>query len=146
MGRRYEQSVSVLFTGQWNYPDWYDDGSCVDLPLSMFFGEENEDDTQLIGPGVLHRAQKVCGACPVQSKCLAYALDKHILHGIWAGTSGRTRARVWAMERRGEVTRAEVLDDFGRGDGERYEKLPRRRSGRDIPLDQLVDAGLRETG
>jgi WhiB family redox-sensing transcriptional regulator len=124
---RYDQSVAVgLFTGRWNYPDWYHDGKCVNLPLAMFFGEENETDTQLIGPGVLHRAQKICGSCPVRAQCLEYALDKHILHGIWSGTSGRTRARIWAMERRGEVTRAQVLVDFACGRGQRYEKLPPR--------------------
>lgn len=124
-----------LFTGRWNFPDWYDDGECIDLPKSMFFGEENETDTQLIGPGVLHRAQKVCAVCPVRAKCLAYALDKHILHGIWAGTSGRTRARIWAMERRGDVTRSQVLADFSSGEGERYEKLPYRRRQSDVMSD-----------
>lgn len=144
---KYDQTVTVgLFTGRWNYPDWYDEGDCVDLPLSTFFGEENETDTQLIGPGVLHRAQKICSGCPVKAQCLEFALAKHILHGIWAGTSGRTRARVWAMERRGEVTRSQVLSDFATGRGQRYEKLPRRRSAgdrKDVLLDQPVDAGLR---
>jgi WhiB family redox-sensing transcriptional regulator len=91
----------------------------------MFFGEANETDTQLISPGVLHAAQKVCDTCPVKAECLAYALDRKILHGIWAGTSGRARARIWAMERRGEVSREQVLEDYAEGRGGRYERLRR---------------------
>ena len=114
--------------------------------MSTFFGEENETDTQLIGPGVLHRAQQICGMCPVKKQCLKYSLDKHILHGIWAGTSGRTRARIWAMERRGDVTREEVLEDFANDEVERYEKLPRRLARGNVALDESVDAGLGQVG
>lgn len=96
------------------------------MEWAVFFGEENEDDTQLIGPGALRKAQSICETCPVAMQCLEHALEKKILHGVWAGTSGRTRARIWAMERRGQVTRAQVLVDFANGDSERYERLPRR--------------------
>lgn len=124
----YDRSDIVgLFTGNWGYPDWYADGRCRGMSWSVFFGPPNETDTQLIGPGVLHRAQRICFDCPVRAACLEYALRKHIQHGIWAGTSGRTRARIWAMERRGEVTRTEVLTDFAAGRRERYERLPRYR-------------------
>jgi WhiB family redox-sensing transcriptional regulator len=109
----------------WRFPDWYDHGACRGLPLSYFFGEENETDTQLISPGTLHRAQQICAGCPVRAKCLEFVLDHKILHGVWAGTSGRARARIWAMERRGEVTRAEVLTDYAEGRGTRYERLRR---------------------
>lgn len=123
----YDQSVVIgLFTGRWEWPDWYDKALCHDMEWAVFFGEENEDDTQLIGPGALRKAQGICAQCPVIAQCLAHALDKRILHGVWAGTSGRTRARIWAMERRGQVTRAQVLADFADGETERYERLPRR--------------------
>src|SRR5215831_183065 len=109
----------------WKYPEWYDDGACRDLPLSIFFGAENATDTQLISPGELRRAQEICGSCPVRAKCLSYALERKILHGVWAGTSGRTRARIWAMERRGEVSREQVLTDYAAGRSGRYERLRR---------------------
>jgi hypothetical protein len=102
------------------------------MPQAYFFGEENETDTQLISPGVLHRAQRICAECPVRHKCLEHSLERHILHGIWAGTSGRTRARIWAMERRGEVTRAEVLADYRDGDTARYERLRPRQMAASI--------------
>lgn len=117
--------VVGLFTGRWEWPDWYDKAYCTDMDWAVFFGEENADDTQLIGPGALRKAQQICAQCPVISDCLAHSLDKRILHGVWAGTSGRTRARIWAMERRGEVTRAQVLADYADGETERYEKLPK---------------------
>jgi WhiB family redox-sensing transcriptional regulator len=113
----------ALLSGRWRYPAWYDEANCRDRPISEFFGKENETDTQLISPGVLHRAQRICNDCPVRMKCLEHALAKRIMHGIWAGTSGRARARIWAMERRGEVTRTEVLADFASGDGAQYERL-----------------------
>jgi WhiB family redox-sensing transcriptional regulator len=140
----YDKSVVVgLFTGRWTYPDWYLDGKCNGMGWSIFFGKANETDTQLIGPGVLHRAQRICGSCPVKAQCLEYALAKHIQHGIWAGTSGRTRARIWTMERRGQVTREQVLDDFAHGRREQYEKLPNRS---DVRFDESVDAGLGQVG
>lgn len=121
----YDQSVVVgLFTGRWEWPDWYSRARCADMDWAVFFGEENEDDTQLIGPGALRKARDVCAGCPVLAQCLEHALAKRILHGVWAGTSGRTRARIWAMERRGEVTRSQVLADFASGETERYERLP----------------------
>jgi WhiB family redox-sensing transcriptional regulator len=95
------------------------------MSWDVFFGEANETDTQLIGPGVLSRAKRICDSCPVASQCLEHALGKRIQHGIWAGTSGRTRARIWTMERRGEVTRAEVLTDYAQGRRDRYERLRR---------------------
>jgi WhiB family redox-sensing transcriptional regulator len=124
----YDQVVVVgLFTGRWTWPDWYDRGKCLDMEWSTFFGTENETDTQLIGPATLRDAREICAVCPVSHKCLAFALAEHMQHGIWAGTSGRTRARIWAMERRGEVTREQVLSDYASGDTEHYEKLPVRR-------------------
>lgn len=133
--------VVGLFTGRWQFPDWYDLAQCRDMEWAVFFGEQNEDDTQLIGPGALRKAQSVCAQCPVAAQCLAHALDKRILHGVWSGTSGRTRARIWAMERRGEVTRNEVLADFANGETDRYERLPRRVGvGVDVGLDEPVDA------
>jgi WhiB family transcriptional regulator, redox-sensing transcriptional regulator len=39
-------------------------------------------------------AQRVCATCPVQLRCLEYALAARIEHGVWGGTSSRQRSRI----------------------------------------------------
>jgi len=38
------------------------------------------------------RAISICQSCPVQAKCLTWALDNHEFYGIWGGTTARQRA------------------------------------------------------
>jgi hypothetical protein len=40
------------------------------------------------------RASIICERCPVTKQCLDYALDRHSLNGIWAGTSERGGWRI----------------------------------------------------
>lgn len=39
-------------------------------------------------------AVSICGACPVQDRCLATALRLHPIAGIWAGTTQVDRERM----------------------------------------------------
>lgn len=39
-------------------------------------------------------ARAICRTCPVQVACLEYALDNHIVHGMWGGQSVRERERI----------------------------------------------------
>lgn len=41
-------------------------------------------------------ARALCAECPAKDPCLEYALDNHIDHGVWAGTSERERRRMRA--------------------------------------------------
>lgn len=41
-------------------------------------------------PGT-HRAVKFCSDCVVKNACLNYAIENEIYHGVWGGTSQRTR-------------------------------------------------------
>jgi WhiB family redox-sensing transcriptional regulator len=66
------------------------DGKCRQLPPNTFFPSD--------GVGV-EIARRICAGCPVASPCLEYALQHHIDHGVWGGTSERQRKRI-ARERR----------------------------------------------
>jgi WhiB family transcriptional regulator, redox-sensing transcriptional regulator len=42
------------------------------------------------GKGV-EAARRYCAECPVRARCLDYALENHIEHGVWGGASERER-------------------------------------------------------
>lgn len=45
-------------------------------------------------------AKKLCGFCPVQNTCLAYALEANEPEGVWGGLNPHERRKMrWAAER-----------------------------------------------
>jgi WhiB family transcriptional regulator, redox-sensing transcriptional regulator len=64
---------------------WMARGKCRELPPDTFFPSD--------GAGV-EVARKICADCPVKSPCLEYAMENHIDHGVWGGTSERERRRI----------------------------------------------------
>lgn len=70
--------------------DWMDNGICRDHLPATFFPSD--------GVGV-EVAKRICATCPVVNTCLEYALENHIDHGVWGGTSERQRRRI--MKARG---------------------------------------------
>lgn len=68
-------------------PAWQARGRCRSGPgPDPFFpgrGESHEE------------AQAFCTGCEVRSECLEYALDNGVDHGVWGGTSGTERRRIW---------------------------------------------------
>ena len=48
------------------------------------------------------RARLICGGCPVQSECLAEALDNRIEWGVWGGLTERERRLL--LRQRSDVT------------------------------------------
>jgi len=64
---------------------WMAEGNCRFEPPATFFPSD--------GVGV-EVAKKICETCPVREPCLDYALDNHIDHGVWGGTSERQRRRL----------------------------------------------------
>jgi WhiB family redox-sensing transcriptional regulator len=65
-------------------------GNCREQAPDLFFPSD--------GVGV-EVAKRVCVDCPVKSPCLEYAMEHHIDHGVWGGTSERERRRI-ARQRR----------------------------------------------
>lgn len=81
---------------------WMSEGNCRLYPPATFFPSD--------GVGV-DRARKICKDCPVLGRCLDYALDERIEHGVWGGCSERERRRI-LKRRRDDATRAGI--DTGR--------------------------------
>ncbi len=71
-------------------PVWMLDALCRDAPRGAFFPSD--------GVGV-ERAKKVCVECSVRAKCLEYALEYRIEHGVWGGCSERERRRILRQRR-----------------------------------------------
>jgi WhiB family redox-sensing transcriptional regulator len=65
-------------------------GTCADQDPSFFFPSD--------GVGVA-KARKVCADCPMNTRCLEYALEHRIEHGVWGGTSERQRRRILKARR-----------------------------------------------
>ena len=61
---------------------WRDDAACRGEATSVFF----PDASQPAAP-----ALAICRNCPVRAPCLAYAIENHIVHGVWGGASVRRR-------------------------------------------------------
>ena len=69
---------------------WMADGNCRLHPPATFFPSD--------GVGV-DRARKICKGCPVGDRCLDYALENRIEHGVWGGCSERERRRILKRRR-----------------------------------------------
>ena len=69
---------------------WMADGNCRLHPPATFFPSD--------GVGV-DRARKICKDCPVAGRCLEYALEARIDHGVWGGCSERERRRILKRRR-----------------------------------------------
>lgn len=42
-------------------------------------------------PDLLSAAKSLCEGCPVRERCLNYAIDQRLSHGVWGGLTGDER-------------------------------------------------------
>ena len=61
---------------------WRSKAACHGLDPTIFYPDETDDPSP---------AKAVCAGCPVQSECLAFALQNPQLQGVWGGTSETER-------------------------------------------------------
>ncbi len=81
--------ASSLILGSADY-SWRVDSLCRDTDPDLFFpvGTTGQALVQT------ERAKEVCGECPVNIKCLDYALETNQDSGIWGGTSEEERRSI----------------------------------------------------
>ena len=90
----YDESEAVLDPE--DMPTWRDDASCRGMDISVFFPDESD-------VAAISNAKNICGGCPVQQDCVAYAVEHNQTDGVWGGTTRQERRklrRIWVQEMR----------------------------------------------
>ena len=82
----------VTTLNEYQIAKWMQEGRCAHEPPSMFFPSD--------GVGV-EVARRICATCPVKERCLEYALEHRIEHGVWGATSERQRRRILKKRKSG---------------------------------------------
>jgi hypothetical protein len=75
----YDDRYAGLLRGM---PAWYADAACLGVDPDLFFPEKGQNDDD---------AKAVCGGCDVRAECLAYALERRNLVGVWGATNANER-------------------------------------------------------
>lgn len=100
------------------YPDWQKDAHCRGTGVDNYFGEDEKQNRRNFKQ--LRNAAKLCEVCPVFTECLRWSLEMREEYGLWAGTSGRVRRRIFTLLDNDETTVDDVIEVFLNGGGERY--------------------------
>jgi WhiB family redox-sensing transcriptional regulator len=100
------------------YPEWQRQAHCAGVGVNYYFGDDDEQPTMSIRQ--VRDASKLCDVCPVFTECLTWALSTREEYGVWAGTSGRVRRRIFKMMDNGETTVQDVVEEFRHGRGHTY--------------------------
>lgn len=76
--------------------NWRDDAACLHADPDLFF------PIATAGPALdqIDQAKRICRACPVQQRCLAWALELGVESGIWGGTTEDERRAIHAAAAR----------------------------------------------
>ena len=79
--------------------DWRHRAACRDEDPELFFPVSE------VGPGARQAAEAkaVCARCPVRSRCLDYAIDNGLDHGVFGGTTERERSDLVRARRQHQV-------------------------------------------
>ena len=70
--------------------NWRDDAACLNADPDLFF------PIGTTGPALdqIDQAKRICQACPVRKRCLAWALDLGAASGVWGGTTEDERRAI----------------------------------------------------
>lgn len=67
---------------------WEARAACRDADPNIFFPEKGATKA------AVREAKAVCRACPVKAECLAGALERREMYGIWGGTTETDRRKL----------------------------------------------------
>lgn len=115
-------------TFKWRaFPEWHEDAKCRSMNPkesdSIFFGESDDDHRTTMTVSRLREVKEFCMSCPVWETCMRHALTAPERHGVWAGTSKRTRLRILSKIEQGRTTVDQVIDDYRNGRERKYESI-----------------------
>jgi WhiB family redox-sensing transcriptional regulator len=70
--------------------NWKLQGSCNSYPYELMWpvGTTGPAEAQT------SQAKAVCAACPIETKCLQYAVENHEAYGIWGGLTEEERRQI----------------------------------------------------
>lgn len=71
--------------------NWQGRAACGGARAWLFFGPDAETEPERRIREA--KAKAICASCPVQAKCLDYALEHHVRSGVWGGLNDRERYR-----------------------------------------------------
>lgn len=87
-----EFSNSLMLSLGLKHPDdgeWRDDASCKTMGNKMFFDNLHNNSKEVAQRMI--EVKTLCGGCPVNEKCLDFALKNEIKYGIWGGKTPQER-------------------------------------------------------
>ena len=69
--------------------DWRANAACRDADPDLFF------PIGTTGPALrqVQEAIRICQTCPIQVRCLTWALEQGVTDGVWGGTTARAVVR-----------------------------------------------------
>lgn len=125
------------------FPAWHLQAACSRAKEEAFFGVRDTSTRPAVSKSDIARAKAICAECPVFRSCLETALgyvgENREEYGIWAGTSGRTRKRIWDLVDKGTEKLVDVINNICAGHGSQYEHMEVRM----IPVAELQLTALK---
>ena len=82
---------------------WRDAAACRTADTALFFAPRGATASW-------RAALAICETCPVRQRCLDYALDNRIRHGVWGGLTANSRRKLLADRTRTPAGEPERLD------------------------------------
>jgi len=81
-----------------DYPDFEEHGAppCAESDPEAFFAEDAPEGS-MTRRGIYRyerEAKLICRECPYRHECLAYAMKRPDIQGIWGGTTEQERVRI----------------------------------------------------
>jgi WhiB family redox-sensing transcriptional regulator len=103
-------------------PAWHRQAACRGMDDEVFFGQSDTGSPSLTQKQVAE-AKLICDRCPVFRECLQHSLEQRECYGVWAGTSRRTRLKLFKVIDLKIATVDSIVDGYCSGRGTMIERL-----------------------